>query len=59
MTDWESVRAVADAVLYEGYLLYPYRATSDRNRSRWQFGVIGPPGAAPAGFGEGGPGRIT
>ncbi len=52
MTDWESVRAVADAVLYEGYLLYPYRATSDRNRSRWQFGVIGPPGAAAAGFGE-------
>ena len=22
---WESARAVADAVLYEGYLLYPYR----------------------------------
>ena len=52
MTGWESVRAVADAVLYEGYLLYPYRATSDRNRSRWQFGVLGPPGAADAGLGE-------
>ncbi len=50
--DWECVRTVADAVLYEGYLLYPYRATSDRNHARWQFGVVGPPGAADAGFGE-------
>ncbi len=49
---WECVRTVADAVLYEGYLLYPYRATSDRNHARWQFGVLGPPGAAAAGFGE-------
>ncbi|TJZ78544.1 hypothetical protein FCG67_10990 [Rhodococcus oryzae] len=46
------VRAVADAVLYEGYLLYPYRASSRKNQSRWQFGVLGPPGAAAAGVGE-------
>lgn len=46
------VRAVADAVLYEGYLLYPYRASSSKNRSRWQFGVLGPQGAAAAGVGE-------
>jgi len=39
-------RTVADAVLYEGYLLYPYRASSGKNRTRWQFGVLGPPGAA-------------
>lgn len=45
-------RAVADAVLYEGYLLYPYRGTSSKNQSRWQFGVLGPPGAAEAGRGE-------
>jgi hypothetical protein len=45
-------RAVADAVLYEGYLLYPYRATSAKNQARWQFGVLGPPGAAEAGIGE-------
>jgi hypothetical protein len=45
-------RAVADAVLYEGYLLYPYRATSGKNRVRWQFGVLGPPGAVEAGIGE-------
>ena len=49
---WDRARAVADAVLYEGYLLYPYRATSRKNQSRWQFGVLGPPGAADAGIGE-------
>ncbi len=48
----EYARAVADAVLYEGYLLYPYRATSAKNQSRWQFGVLGPPGALEAGVGE-------
>ena len=46
------VRGVADAVLYEGYLLYPYRASSTKNQSRWQFGVLGPPGAAAGGLGE-------
>ena len=48
----DAVRAVADAVLYEGYLLYPYRAGSAKNRSRWQFGVLGPPRAAAAAFAE-------
>ena len=49
---WDRARAVADAVLYEGYLLYPYRGTSSKNQSRWQFGVLGPPGAADSGLGE-------
>ncbi|HKC27457.1 MAG TPA: hypothetical protein VKB75_05550 [Jatrophihabitans sp.] len=35
-------RAVADAVLYEGYLLYPYRRSSGKNMVRWQFGVLAP-----------------
>lgn len=48
----DQVFAVADAVLYEGYLLYPYRASSGKNQSRWQFGVLGPAGAEPAGLGE-------
>jgi len=48
----DRVRAVADAVLYEGYLLYPYRATSSKNQLRWQFGVLGPQGAEAAGIGE-------
>lgn len=38
----ESARLVADAVLYEGYLLYPYRISSEKNRVRWQFGVLAP-----------------
>lgn len=47
-----SARAVADAVLYEGYLLYPYRASATKNQLRWQFGILGPQGAAEAGVGE-------
>ncbi|WP_119728102.1 hypothetical protein [Thermomonospora amylolytica] len=39
----DAVRAVADAILYEGYLLYPYRRSSGKNRVRWQFGVLLPP----------------
>ncbi len=39
---FETARAVADAVLYEGYVLYPYRASSLKNHSRWQFGVLTP-----------------
>src|SRR4051812_14483529 len=48
----DTVRTIADAVLYEGYLLYPYRASSAKNRSRWQFGVLGPPLAADSAFSE-------
>ncbi len=33
---------VADAVLYEGYLLYPYRASAMKNQVRWQLGVVMP-----------------
>jgi len=40
----DAVREIADAVLYEGYLLYPYRASAVKNRSRWQFGVVMPDG---------------
>ncbi len=38
----DAVRRMADAVLYEGYILYPYRASAQKNRSRWQFGVVMP-----------------
>jgi hypothetical protein len=50
--NWDRARTIADAVLYEGYLLYPYRASSSKNQTRWQFGVLGPSGAADAGIGE-------
>jgi hypothetical protein len=36
-------RTVADAILYEGYLLYPYRQSSRKNQARFQFGVLMPP----------------
>ncbi|MEU5085353.1 hypothetical protein [Streptomyces sp. NPDC021356] len=39
-TGFARLGAVADAVLYEGYLLYPYRRSSPKNRVRWQFGVL-------------------
>ncbi|MGW3495947.1 hypothetical protein [Streptomyces sp. NPDC001020] len=39
---FEQACAVADAVLYEGYLLYPYRRSSPKNRVRWQFGILAP-----------------
>jgi len=39
---FEAARRVADAVLYEGYLLYPYRASAAKNQVRWQFGVLAP-----------------
>jgi hypothetical protein len=41
---FEQISAVADAILYEGYLLYPYRRSSQKNRMRWQFGVLAPRG---------------
>jgi hydrogenase maturation protease len=37
------VEEVANAVLYEGYLLYPYRSSSVKNQQRWNFGVVHPP----------------
>jgi len=45
-------REVADAVLYEGYLLYPYRASAAKNQIRWQWGVLMPSAYAAAGHGE-------
>src|SRR5215831_18563854 len=38
-----AARQVADAILYEGYLLYPYRGSARKNQSRFQFGVLMPP----------------
>lgn len=44
MTDpFVAARSVADAVLDEGHVLYPYRASAMKNRMRWQFGILGPP----------------
>jgi hypothetical protein len=39
----DPVRAIADAVLYEGYVLWPYRRSAMKNRQRWTFGGVYPP----------------
>ncbi len=39
----ERVEKIAEAVLYEGYMLYPYRISSIKNRQRFNFGVLYPP----------------
>ena len=39
---FESAERIADAVMYEGYVLYPYRASAAKNQFRWQFGVVAP-----------------
>jgi hydrogenase maturation protease len=38
----DPVRAIADAVLYEGYLLWPYRRSALKNQRRWTFGGVYP-----------------
>jgi hydrogenase maturation protease len=39
----ELAQQVAHAVLYEGYMLYPYRPSAIKNRQRWTFGILYPP----------------
>jgi hypothetical protein len=41
MTD-DAARRIADAVLYEGYVLWPYRRSALKNQRRWTFGGIYP-----------------
>jgi len=36
------VDQITKALLYEGYMLYPYRPSSVKNQQRWNFGVIFP-----------------
>jgi hypothetical protein len=38
----ERAKDIADAVLFEGYILYPYRASALKNRQRWTFGGLFP-----------------
>ncbi|MEW6159355.1 MAG: hypothetical protein AB1813_18165 [Verrucomicrobiota bacterium] len=38
-----SIEAIARTILYEGYMLYPYRPSALKNRLRWNFGVLFPP----------------
>ncbi|QXJ24303.1 hypothetical protein AGRA3207_005598 [Actinomadura graeca] len=38
----DPVRTIADTVLYEGYLLWPYRRSALKNRRRWTIGGVYP-----------------
>ncbi len=38
----DPVRQIADAVLYEGYVLWPYRKSAMKNQQRWTFGGVYP-----------------
>ncbi len=38
----DPVRRIADAVLYEGYVLWPYRRSALKNQQRWTFGGVHP-----------------
>ena len=40
----DAVRRIADAVLYEGYVLWPYRKSAMKNQRRWTFGGVYPEG---------------
>lgn len=40
--NFEPLEAIANAVLFEGYMLYPYRPSAMKNRQRWNFGTLYP-----------------
>ena len=40
----DSINRILEALLYEGYVLYPYRSDALKNRQRWNFGIVHPEG---------------
>lgn len=44
----DDVRAICDTVLYEGYLLWPYRKSALKNQRRWTIGSLAAPGCDPS-----------
>ena len=38
----DTTKKIAEAVLYEGYLLWPYRKSARKNQQRWTFGGVYP-----------------
>jgi hypothetical protein len=46
MSRFDHIAKIADAVLWEGYMLYPYRPSNVKNRQRWTFGGLYPPAYA-------------
>jgi hypothetical protein len=50
--NFDRASGIADAVLMEGYALFPYRASALKNRFRWTFGVLAPRAWSEAGGSE-------
>ena len=48
----DPVRAIARAVLYEGYMLWPYRRSALKNQKRWNFGCVLPRAWSEAGHAD-------
>lgn len=46
------VEKIAEVVLYEGYLLFPYRRSAIKNQQRWTFGGVYPREFSEAGGGD-------
>jgi len=44
----DAVDKIVNSVLYEGYMLYPYRRSSLKNQHRWNFGIVYPEGLEPS-----------
>ena len=40
--DFKAVDRIVNALLYEGYILYPYRPSAVKNRQRFNFGTVFP-----------------
>ncbi len=38
----DALEQIAAAVLYEGYVLWPYRRSARKNQQRWTFGGVYP-----------------
>jgi hypothetical protein len=38
----DNIKRLSDAILHEGYMLFPYRPSAVKNRKRWTFGAICP-----------------
>jgi hypothetical protein len=47
--DPNEIEKITNAIFYEGYLLYPYRASAIKNQYRWTFGTIFPESCAEIG----------
>ena len=52
MSGFAPALGIANAVLYEGYLLFPYTSSARKNQMRWQFGVVVPAAYAARGNGD-------